>query len=373
MATVIRTRLVDFSHYQQLITLAFIKANNVKGVAAKATEGNYYIDPHYATNHSRVRGYKVPFWAYHFARPERSSGTAAADWFLAHANLKAGDGILMDAEASEEGQAATHKHLADFALRCATRSPVNLRDIYMSGGYCGNGTGRGQADYYNGHLWYPRYRVTGWPSSWNPGFLSSWQDNTGFHDGPHVWQCSTSPGNFDHDVSWLTIDQLTGGTGVALTQADIEKIADAAAAKVWAHMIDAPEGYGYNQKQYSAANFLSGADAHAGNVWNQQVPTAKEFGYEAETHPARQLLVGADVHPKENAKAIAAVQASVAAVAEKLGAVVDPKALAAAVAAALDPQAIGEAVAASVQASGVVDPEKIAEAVADELGKRIEA
>lgn len=206
--TSIITRLCDISHFQALVTLAFLKANNIKGVAAKCTEGDYYVDAHYATNHARVRSYGMPFWAYHFMRPESSSGTAAADYFLGHAKLKAGDRILLDAEASGLGQAATNQHIIDFAKRIIARSPLTGRDIYLSGGYCGNGTGKGVASYYE-HIWYPAYHATGWPSSWSPGFASSWQANTGFHDGPHVWQCDTT-GGFDHDVSWLTPAQLAG-------------------------------------------------------------------------------------------------------------------------------------------------------------------
>lgn len=337
--TTIATRLADYSHYQPLITLAFVKANNLKGFAAKCTEGNYYVDAKYATNHSRARSYGLVFWAYHFMRPERSSGTAAADYFLAHASLKSGDRVLLDAEASGLGQSATNTHIKDFARRIIARSPLTGRDIYLSGGYCGNGTGKGVASYYE-HIWYPRYRVSGWPGSWNPGFSVSWETNTGFNPAPHVWQCSTSPGNFDHDVSWLSVAELKGGTDiVALTAADIAKIADATSAKVWQRPLNAPAGYGYTSKQYPAYDFLRGGDAHS--IVNGRAITAL-------------------------AKVVAAIQA-------KVGAPVDTKAIADAVIASLDPTAIGAAVAASVQASGVVDAQAIADAVADELGKRIES
>lgn len=337
MATVIRTRLADISHWQPLITLALVKTHNIKGIAAKCTEGVNFFDPHYATNHSRTRSYGVPFWAYPFARPERSTADDAADYFLGRAHLQRGDRILMDAEASGLGQAATNAWLKRFATRCLDRAPINGRDIYLSGGYCGNGTGHGLAAYYE-WLWYPRYRVTGWASSWNPGFSASWQDNTGFRPAPDVWQCADRPG-FDRDVSWHPIDELTGGNDVALTQADIDKIAAASAKAVMAARVAPPTGYGYKNATYRADDFISGADAHA----------------------------------KRNGTAIAAVAKAVAAVAAKLGAVVDGKAIADAVIAQLDPEAIGAAVAASVQASGVVDEQAIAAAVADELGKRIEA
>ncbi|MBO0826193.1 MAG: hypothetical protein J2P24_00285 [Streptosporangiales bacterium] len=336
--TVIASRGKDIAHFQDLLTLAQVQGLDF--VAAKCTESTTFVDPHYATNHSRCRSYGVPFLAYHFARPGGPSATAQAKYFLDHAALKTGDGVLLDLETSTLGQAATQAWRDQFLAYCAARYPGNERDAYLGSGYCKNGTGKGVGKVVR-YLWFPHYTVTGWATKWAPGFTAAMQTNTG--TVPSVWQCSDGPG-FDHDVSWRTPAEFKGEADVALTQADIDKIVNGVIAKVGPAVV------------------------------NAAVPTPTKYGYSSATHPMHDLLVGGDYHPTQNGKAIAAVGQAVAAVAAKLGAVVDGKVIADAVIAKLDPDAIGAAVATALQAQVAdLDAAAVATAVADELGKRIEA
>ncbi|MGH3380132.1 MAG: GH25 family lysozyme [Actinoallomurus sp.] len=252
--TAIVTRGKDISHYQALITKASVRGLGF--VAAKCTQNNNFSDPHYATNHSRARSYGVPFWAYHFADPGGASAAAQAKYFLDHAKLKAGDGILLDLEASRLGQADTRAWRNTFLTYCRTRAPGHPIHLYMGSGYCTNGTGKNAAAYAD-RLWFPHYTVTGWATKWAPGYPSSAKANTGFT--PSVWQCSAKPG-FDHDVACVTAAQLAGGSTPAPSTGDddmpeyvslgITKPYELAAGK-WAHL---PFDHEYGDSENQHAN-----------------------------------------------------------------------------------------------------------------------
>src|SRR6266403_2672913 len=77
-------------------------------VFVKATEGSSYTNTKFtaqwasAKSHAKVRG------AYHFARPEASSGSSQADRLLAVAKAKPGEMLCLDLEASKLNQSQTN-------------------------------------------------------------------------------------------------------------------------------------------------------------------------------------------------------------------------------------------------------------------------
>ena len=80
---------IDVSHYNGSPDWSQVKADGVRFVIAKATEGTTFLDDHYAANKQQVEALGMAFTAYHFARPDKSTGDAVAeaDWFVGNAQL----------------------------------------------------------------------------------------------------------------------------------------------------------------------------------------------------------------------------------------------------------------------------------------------
>ncbi|KAL2217289.1 putative N,O-diacetyl muramidase [Thermoascus aurantiacus ATCC 26904] len=99
----------DISHYQPNVDFKGAYNSGARFVIIKATEGTTYKDPafskHYigATEAGLIRG------GYHFAHPDKSSGAAQANFFLAHGGGWSGDGItlpgMVDLEYNPSGDA----------------------------------------------------------------------------------------------------------------------------------------------------------------------------------------------------------------------------------------------------------------------------
>jgi GH25 family lysozyme M1 (1,4-beta-N-acetylmuramidase) len=82
---------IDVSSNQKPITWAKV-APHVDFVYAKATEGTYYTNPEFNNQYEGPYDYGVIRGAYHFAIPNNSSGTAQADYFVAHGGAWSSDG-----------------------------------------------------------------------------------------------------------------------------------------------------------------------------------------------------------------------------------------------------------------------------------------
>jgi lysozyme len=67
---------IDISHWQGEIDWAQVKADGIRFVFAKVTEGNAFVDDRYAANRAGATAQGIAFGAYHFAQP--SGGTADA-------------------------------------------------------------------------------------------------------------------------------------------------------------------------------------------------------------------------------------------------------------------------------------------------------
>jgi GH25 family lysozyme M1 (1,4-beta-N-acetylmuramidase) len=94
---------IDVSHWQGTIDWAKVAGAGKRFAIIKATDSTDYVDPMYATNHAQAKANGIWTGAYHFARPDATANDAAieAAWFVAHANLGAGDLIpALDLEVS---------------------------------------------------------------------------------------------------------------------------------------------------------------------------------------------------------------------------------------------------------------------------------
>jgi GH25 family lysozyme M1 (1,4-beta-N-acetylmuramidase) len=96
---------IDVSHWQGSIDWAQVAAAGKRFAIAKATDGQDYVDPTYATNKTAAELNGIVFGAYHFARPDRTANDAVleADHFVDTADLGAGNLIpVLDIEKNED-------------------------------------------------------------------------------------------------------------------------------------------------------------------------------------------------------------------------------------------------------------------------------
>jgi hypothetical protein len=180
-------------------------------VFVKATEGSSYTNAKFtaqwasAKSHAKVRG------AYHFARPEASSGASQADRLLAVAKAVPGEVLILDLEVSKLTQAQTNAWAKAFGDRLRARAPGVTTVVYMGSGYASNGTGRGLNQHFT-WWWYPQYPSTARTSTWRTSF-SPWLPGglTCGWSKPHIWQFTDNFGGLDANISTLTVAQLAGG------------------------------------------------------------------------------------------------------------------------------------------------------------------
>lgn len=104
---------IDVSHWQETIDWGQVAGSGIRFAIAKASEGQTYVDPLYATNKAGAAANGIVFGAYHFARPDATEADAIleADHFVDTAQLEVGNlipvldiertGGLSDAEVTE--------------------------------------------------------------------------------------------------------------------------------------------------------------------------------------------------------------------------------------------------------------------------------
>lgn len=176
----------------------------------KATEGHSYTSSRFASQwagakqHAKVRG------AYHFARPEESSGKSQADRLLAVAKPVPGEMLCLDLEASKLNQAQTNAWAKAFGDRLREKAPGVTTVLYLGSGYASNGTGKDLSGHFT-YWWYPQYPSTANTSKW-PSSVSPWLPSglTVGWSKPHIWQFTDNFGGLDASVSSLTVEQLAG-------------------------------------------------------------------------------------------------------------------------------------------------------------------
>lgn len=94
---------IDVSHYQGTINWTSVKAAGISFAYIKATESTSYKDPTFNANYLNAYNARVVRGAYHFARPDLSSGAAQATYFAGHGGAWSADNLTLPGMLDLEG------------------------------------------------------------------------------------------------------------------------------------------------------------------------------------------------------------------------------------------------------------------------------
>ncbi|KAG9119563.1 hypothetical protein FRC07_005356, partial [Ceratobasidium sp. 392] len=185
---------IDVASYQGNIDWPAQKKAGITFAYVKATEGTTYRNPYF--NQQYTGAYKVGIihGAYHFARPDHSSGASQAEWFLKHGGNWSADGKtlpgMLDIEYGTNGQTcwglsaprmiAWIKEFSDYYHSKTSRYPT----IYTTTNWWKQCTGNSAAFGKTNPLFIARYSSSVGPL---PAGWTHWT----------IWQYTSKP--FDHD------------------------------------------------------------------------------------------------------------------------------------------------------------------------------
>ncbi|CAD6949140.1 unnamed protein product [Tilletia controversa] len=82
----------DISHYQPNVDFASEYSKGARWVYIKATEGTTYTDSSFSSHYTGATNAGLLRGAYHFARPDVSSGATQANYFISNGGGWSGDG-----------------------------------------------------------------------------------------------------------------------------------------------------------------------------------------------------------------------------------------------------------------------------------------
>jgi GH25 family lysozyme M1 (1,4-beta-N-acetylmuramidase) len=94
---------VDVSHYQGTINWASVHSAGIQFAYIKATEGTTYKDPQFNTDYLDAYNNGVIRGAYHFARPDLSTGASQATYFAGHGGAWSADNLTLPGMLDLEG------------------------------------------------------------------------------------------------------------------------------------------------------------------------------------------------------------------------------------------------------------------------------
>lgn len=86
---------MDVSGYQGNVDWAVAAGNGAKFAYVKATEGTYYTNPYFGQQFNGSHNAGIIRGAYHFARPDLTSGAAQADYFITNGGGWSPDGTTL--------------------------------------------------------------------------------------------------------------------------------------------------------------------------------------------------------------------------------------------------------------------------------------
>lgn len=109
------TLVADASNHQRYLNL-LVLSRVVDGVYHKATQGTGFVDPYFHDRHRRVKAYRLPFGAYHFA-----------GWTDAHGVARFGD----PQQEARHFLSAYHE-LEPTALQPALDIEIGTPDVHMA-------------------------------------------------------------------------------------------------------------------------------------------------------------------------------------------------------------------------------------------------
>lgn len=137
---------IDVSHYQGTITWSSVKSAGIQFAFIKATESTTYKDPQFSANYLHAYNAQVIRGAYHFARPDLSSGAAQATYFAANGGAWSADNLtlpgMLDLEGGCYGKsaAAMQAWILDFYTTYKARTSRDVL-IYTSPSWWNSCTG----------------------------------------------------------------------------------------------------------------------------------------------------------------------------------------------------------------------------------------
>jgi GH25 family lysozyme M1 (1,4-beta-N-acetylmuramidase) len=200
VATVLRSAVagatsgMDVSGYQGNVNWAAAAANGAKFAYVKATEGTYYANPYFSQQFSGSRNVGIIRGAYHFARPDTTTGAVQADYFIANGGGWSPDGATLpgalDIEWNPYGaacyglsQAAVvtwiHSFVNEYRAR-TTRWPL----IYTANSWWAQCTGNLGDFSANDSLWLANFSSTPGPMPYQWTVQRIWQNaDTGTFPG----------------------------------------------------------------------------------------------------------------------------------------------------------------------------------------------
>lgn len=278
----------DVSHWQGSEDWArWVRDYGIRFGAAKATQGETYVDPRFGEHWRGMRAAGLVRIAYDFAQPDADPRNDVAHLLRVvdqAGGLDPTDLLVLDLERSTLSGTATSAWACAWADELKRATGGRFAAVLYCGGYMDLKSYRPLRSHFD-VWWYPRYpaRYDGrvaWPTSLDELRLPSpnvWGGR------PQFWQFSQSfpAGGEPHDADVFdgTETQLRtlnpgtrpgagnpddGGIDVALTDDDVERIAQRTAELVWDHKIETrwQDGGGYDPArpvQQPAAKLLAAA------------------------------------------------------------------------------------------------------------------
>jgi len=176
---------VDVSHWQGSINWTSVRNAGIQWAYIKATEGTSYKDPQFNTNYPAAYYAGVIRGAYHFARPNVSSGATQADYFANNGGAWSADNRTLpgalDIEYNPYGsmcyglsQSSMRSWLASFLSRYKYRTG-RYAVIYTTYNWWSTCTGNYSGFAGNHPLWIARWSTSAGtlPAGWS--FWTMWQ------------------------------------------------------------------------------------------------------------------------------------------------------------------------------------------------------
>ncbi|WP_328891920.1 GH25 family lysozyme [Streptomyces sp. NBC_00316] len=198
---------IDVSHYQGTINWTSVRNSGKQFAWIKATEGTSYKDPMFNTNYLNAYHAGVIRGAYHFARPDASSGATQANFFASNGGAWSRDNLTLPGVLDIEGncyglsQTSMRNWILDFYNTYKTRTTRDIV-IYTSPSWWSTCTGGWSGMATRSPLW-----VAHWTTAASPTIATGFPAWT-------VWQYTSTgtvsgiSGNVDRDKFNGTRDRL---------------------------------------------------------------------------------------------------------------------------------------------------------------------
>jgi GH25 family lysozyme M1 (1,4-beta-N-acetylmuramidase) len=176
---------IDVSHHQGAINWASVRGAGIRFAYIKATEGTTFRDPRFGTNYVAAYNAGVIRGAYHFARPDISTGAVQANFLASSGGAWSADGrtlpAALDIEHNPYGamcygrsQAAMRTWVSDFLNTYRARTG-RFATIYTTTSWWTTCTGNWSGPWANHPLWIARWASAPGALPAGAPFYTMWQ------------------------------------------------------------------------------------------------------------------------------------------------------------------------------------------------------